>query len=197
MANVKKFDEEAVLDSILSVFWRQGYEATSLDNLVAATGVKKQSLYNTFGNKEAMFHKAYDHYLAKLEAALAETTEACDGTPMARVRAFVESFVGIATDPASPAGCLVTNSAVEFGYQQDSVIYTLLRDHFRTIEAQLEALIAEAQQAGEIVADRPADELARFLIGTITASAVIFRLKRDAESTRSIVDTALGMLDRS
>lgn len=195
MANVKKFDEDAVLDSILTVFWRQGYEATSLDNLVAATGVKKQSLYNSFGNKEAMFRKAYEHYLAKLEDALDGATRSCDGTPLARIRAFMESFIGVATDPATPAGCLVTNSAVEFGYQQDSAVTALLRDHFATIEGRLAGIIVEAQAAGEVAPDRDPAALAQFLIGSVTAAAVMYRLKRDPALGQATLDQALAILN--
>ena len=72
MAGVKQFDEGAVLDEMMKVFWARGYEATSIDELVKATGLKRGSLYNAFGDKDQMFLAAVNRYRDKAERPLLE-----------------------------------------------------------------------------------------------------------------------------
>src|SRR6202011_688874 len=62
MAGVKQFDRDEVLDRAMAAFWTRGYEATSIDDLVQATGIGRGSLYGTFGDKRQLFLAALDHY---------------------------------------------------------------------------------------------------------------------------------------
>src|ERR687895_845688 len=59
----REFDQDEALDTALEVFWRQGYEGTSLGELTVAMGINRPSLYAAFGNKEALFRKALDRYV--------------------------------------------------------------------------------------------------------------------------------------
>lgn len=79
MSRAREFDETEVLDKALQVFWQQGYEGTSLNDLLDATGLTKSSLYATFGSKEDLFHRIVERYLSKhvefrQACALAEPT---------------------------------------------------------------------------------------------------------------------------
>src|SRR3546814_21123720 len=70
MARPKGFDTAAALERAMELFWQQGYAATSMEQLVAAMGISRQSLYDTYGDKHALFLAALDSYCAMLEAAL-------------------------------------------------------------------------------------------------------------------------------
>ena len=73
MARPREFDEGAVLDAAVLCFWKQGYEATSVRDLVAQTGITAASLYNAFGDKRALYQRALDHYV---EASTADRIRA-------------------------------------------------------------------------------------------------------------------------
>ena len=70
MARPKAFDPTQALDAALATFWQRGYEKTSLDDLIAATGVGRQSLYDTFGDKRALYLRALDRYRETTQSGL-------------------------------------------------------------------------------------------------------------------------------
>ncbi len=70
MAGIKQFDRHEVLDRAMAVFWERGYEATSIQDLLEATGINRGSLYATFGNKQQLFLVVLDHYAEKVSTAM-------------------------------------------------------------------------------------------------------------------------------
>src|SRR2546425_3042027 len=117
MGRPRSFDINRALDRALQVFWRKGYEGTSLSDLTKAVGVNRPSLYAAFGDKESLFRKALDRYLdgpaAYIQEALKEPT----------ARAVVERLLRGATDlnaaPRNPGGCLMVQSALACGERSE------------------------------------------------------------------------------
>jgi AcrR family transcriptional regulator len=109
----RAFDPEAALDAALEVFWRQGYEGTSLTDLTAAMGVNKPSLYASFGNKEELFAAALDRYFTGPGAYAVDALEA----PTVRevVERLVLGAVELTAGSHTPPGCLSVNSAQACG----------------------------------------------------------------------------------
>ena len=70
MAGIKQFDRHEVLDRAMAVFWEHGYEATSIQDLLEATGINRGSLYATFGNKQQLFLAVLDHYAEKVGTSM-------------------------------------------------------------------------------------------------------------------------------
>src|SRR6478752_8329148 len=98
------FDTDEALDRAVEVFWRQGYEGTTLDDLTGAMGINRPSLYAAFGNKEATFRRAVERYsqvdMSYVAEALAQTTT------RAVAEHYLRSNVVAITRPGKPAGCL-------------------------------------------------------------------------------------------
>jgi TetR/AcrR family transcriptional repressor of nem operon len=112
MAKKRQFDENQVMNQISQYFWDHGYSATKMDELSELTGLTKTSLYNAFGNKEALFSKSVDFYieqqLAPFNKELPDTltlSEAVRGL-------FAMKFSNI-NNPLMSQGCLLTNSILE------------------------------------------------------------------------------------
>src|SRR5271168_4809703 len=81
MARPREFEEGAVLDAAVRCFWKQGYEATSVRDQVAHTGITAASLYNAFGDKRALYEKALDHYV---EESIVDRIRRCESLPPLR-----------------------------------------------------------------------------------------------------------------
>src|SRR3954453_23402261 len=115
MARTKEFDREAALELALNLFWKQGYEATSIGQLVDATGVQRQSLYDTFTDKHGLYVAALDLYAQRISASLRETLSG-RGSPLTRLRRVFRSVA------SEGKGCMLVNSAVERGLADQAVI---------------------------------------------------------------------------
>ncbi len=109
MAGVRQFDEEAVLAEALALFWRQGVAATSMLDLAAATGVQRGSLYNAYGDKEAIFLLAYDRYAAGLLDLCRTSLEGDDAGRI--LKRFFETIIANMTAGTPARGCLTTKTA--------------------------------------------------------------------------------------
>ena len=111
MARPREFDESAVLDAAVLCFWKQGYEATSVRDLVEHTGIAAASLYNAFGDKRALYEKALDHYV---EDSIADRIRRCKSLPPLRaIEAFFEEIVKRSLDDRARKGCMLVNAALD------------------------------------------------------------------------------------
>ncbi len=154
MARPRTFDEEAVLSSVMHVFRRQGYTASSVRDLEEAAGLTSGSLYNTYGDKRGLFRAASDHYnRTVLRHRLQDHAPKGSG-----IEGLRRLFLSLLHEPdGGSAGCLITNSAVEFGNMQMPPFVTdgfdLLRDTFvdRMDGAETEAVALLALYQGILV----------------------------------------------
>lgn len=192
MPGVKRFDEAAVLDRLMTVFWARGYEAATIDDLVAATGVKRGSLYNAFGDKEQMFLAAVSRYAATVESPLLAMLDAPD--PKAGVARLFDAQIAALADPANPPGCLLAQGCVEAGPRPDA-IGRCLRDHLTGMEATVYAMLLRAQTAGRLERGRDLRALARFVVAVSRALALIHRSLGDPAYLRDVAAVALTVFD--
>lgn len=109
LAGVRQFDEAAMLEEALALFWRQGAAATSMLDLAAATGVQRGSLYNAYGDKEAIFLRAFDLYAARFLEGARASLEGDDAGLV--LRRFFDTVIANMTSGAPPRGCLTTKTA--------------------------------------------------------------------------------------
>ena len=188
MARPKEFDAEKVLAKAGEVFWRQGYEVVSIQNLEAATGLGRGSLYNAFGDKEGLFIAALDRYLDKFGAVpLRHLAEADVGKG---IRLMLEAIIARMSDPANPRGCLLTNSSLAFG-TGSSRIDAHVAGKIEAMEAALAAAIARARREGQIPASADPKQLARFYAAVAQSLGVMHRANGDAAALRDIAAVAL------
>lgn len=137
------------VESVLALFWRQGYAGTSLDDLERATGLARSSLYNTFGSKRDLYLESLRRYFARLVETMFEPLEKGD-EGLADVEAFFERLAaGLACQlgaPASLRGCLLINGMVEFGGEDEDIRAATHRFQERFVEAMTAALRRAATQ---------------------------------------------------
>jgi AcrR family transcriptional regulator len=160
----RAFDREAALDVALEVFWRQGYEGTSLTDLTAAMGINRPSLYSAFGNKEELFGEALERYAAGPGAYAVEALEA----PTVRevVERLIFGAVELTSGAGRPCGCLTVNTAQACGPDGEPARQRALARRMAG-EAALRRRFEDAADAGDLPPDCDPADLAR-LVHTVT-----------------------------
>jgi AcrR family transcriptional regulator len=161
----REFDVDAALDKALHVFWKHGYEGSSLADLTEAMGINRPSLYAAFGNKEELFHRALNRYLDKGPgAAKREALE--EPTARAAVERLLKCVATLLTDPCNPRGCLSVQGALTCGEASESIKQELNRRRSEGEEA-LRQRLERAKVEGDLAPDADPAALARY-ISTIT-----------------------------
>jgi len=175
----------------MELFWRQGLQATTMSDLQRALGIGRQSLYNTFDSREALFEQALARYVDKAMGSVASLREA--GAGLQELRAFMLTAVeGFASQPQR-MGCFITQTVVEGGAQNEAIARVLALAEANRQSAFVAALTGAASR-GEIAADADVDHLARYLGSQMAGLAVMARTGADRETLNGIVDTALQAL---
>ena len=194
MARPREFEREVVLDRAMRVFWSRGYEATSVQELVARMGIQRGSLYGAFGDKRRLFLAAIDRYdrvvTTRLLAALDDTPSGLEA-----IRAFFRLKVEVSLDPARPRGCLVTNSAAELA-SRDRRAAARVGAVLVRIEEAFHRAVERGQRAREIDPASDPRALARFLTSSAQGISVMAKTRPDRAVLEDIVAVTLAALER-
>ncbi|WP_172256553.1 TetR/AcrR family transcriptional regulator [Saccharibacillus deserti] len=145
MARSKEFEVNEVLDKAMILFWEQGYEKTSMSDLVEHMGIHRRSLYDTFGDKHSLFLQAMDRYIGKVEAVLTGEVKKSEKAIEA-LRAVFRFMIFERED--SPSGCLIVNSVTELAARDAEIDKRSIRSMAAT-EELFERIIVWGQQTGE------------------------------------------------
>lgn len=194
MPRPKEFDPDKALEKAMQVFWRKGYEATSVQNLVDSMGINRFSLYDTFGDKHRLFLAAFDRYRQKV---LLERLRRLEGSPegLPAIRRYFRGLVEVATSEAGRQGCLLTNSLVELAPHDEEAAARVRANLKRTEDAFHKALL-RAREKGEIRASRNLRDLARFLTNTVHGLFVLAKARPQRGELEGIARIALAALKK-
>src|SRR5580700_9957773 len=174
MARPKEFDPERALAKAMNLFWRLGYENSSLEALMKEMGIAKQSLYDTFGDKRALYLKALAHYR---DTTNKHTRQVLESSPSVR-EGFAALLLGMSTETREQhaRGCLLLSANMERD-THDEVIAEFLRDNQARVESIFLAALRRAQSTGELPAKADAKGLARYFVTTIQGMRAMARLR--------------------
>lgn len=193
MARPKTFDPELALDRAVELFWCKGFENTSMQDLVNSMGINRGSLYDTFGDKHALYLKALDRYISRHSVRLVAEQEA--GKPARDILRSMLYRLADCTEECRELerGCLMTNTICEL-CTRDGDVATVVRDSLQRMEDALSGIITESQARGEVAADKDARALARFVLTTLQGMQVMRKAHTRPDVLRQIADQALAML---
>jgi len=189
LARPKAYDETAMLDRAMEVFWARGFDGTSIQNLVGKTGVNRGSLYGAYPDKRALFLASIRRYLDLVVEDNVRRLLAVEPAGEA-IRQF---FLGLVEAPPERLrrGCLLTNSAVELG-MEDAQVAALIRGAFRRVEQVFCARLVEAKRVGQLTDGVQPEALARLLITVLQGIRVMSRVGADRVAMRDAVKSALS-----
>jgi len=191
MAGARQFDDQQVIAIALDVFWRKGLHDATMQDLAAATGVQRGSLYNAYGDKEAIFLRAFDRYAVQFLDTAADAL-AAEGSAVARLRNFLDMIVVNMTSGSPPRGCLTTRTALDADISSPDV-----RRRIQGVLSRLEQLISKAISSGAgnwSAAD--ADRLARVVVTFTRGLAVMERAGYSRKQLKESAATFVGALMR-
>lgn len=161
-----QYDPAAAMDAATQTFWCRGYEGTSMQDLLSATGLSKSSFYQAFGSKHGALQQAIEHYCDSLTVRLRQRLMAAESG-----WAFIEGVLLAAADEArsqeDPRGCLIVNVAMEFS-GRDPVIGRLISGGVKRVTRIFIAAIKRAQREGSIPKEKDASVLGRYLLASLS-----------------------------
>jgi TetR/AcrR family transcriptional repressor of nem operon len=172
----------------MDTFWTKGYGASSVQDLLDAMGINRGSMYDTFGDKHALFSEAFDHYTERQSGQLASVLES-PGSPLGNVRNLLDVVVGLATDGRG-RGCMVTNSIVELA-SCDPMVADALESLFERIGDNIRHTLNRAVEAGEMAPEANTSAQTRFVMTTVHGLTVLGKSGRTRKELNDVIDVAM------
>lgn len=193
MARPRSFQEDQALDAAIECFWRQGRDGASVRDLAAEMGINGPSLYNAFGDKQALFSRALEKYvdcfvrerIARLEAM---------ASPKAAIKGFFDELVRRSIEDPEQRGCLLINAALE-GSSDDPALQAEVQRYLGEIRSFFRRRLELAAALNEIPATLNPEEASRLLLAVVIGLRVTARLDPTEAALNGVVRPMLSLLD--
>src|ERR1700760_3095997 len=160
MARTRDFDLDQAVDQAMLLFWRKGYEGTSLTDLTEAMGINRPSLYAAFGSKEGLFQRAVERYVAGPGSCVEDALRA----PTARgvFELLLRAYSDVpGKDEERPPGCMIVQGALVCS-EEGKVVHDQLASMRQAAEAATRERFRRAKAEGDLPADESPAELSRY-----------------------------------
>lgn len=191
MARSKEFDEKEVLRKAMELFWEQGYEKTSMQDLVDHMGIHRRSIYDTFGDKRSLFLASLHHY----EELIVNEMESIISSTSSIKQVIRDVFIFVLNSIEQyPKGCLSVNAAIELSLL-DKEIGRIVTKMFNRTEDMFNNLIKRGQTSGEISKEIDSDNISRFLHNNLVGIRVLIKTNYSKKELEGIITLALSVLD--
>lgn len=183
----KKFDRDSVLEKALALFWRFGYEPTSMSELIEGTGTKPSSLYAEFGSKEGLFCATVDKYLATYGHARDVILEQ-DELPLSQViEQLLRTCVDWFTDTEIPPGCFMVTAT--FGMSAaDDALFNQLSVQRNSAERKIVECLEQRVRQGELPQNANCALLGKYIVNVIQGMSVQARNGATRDELSGLVD---------
>jgi AcrR family transcriptional regulator len=193
MARPRGFDEEAVLRAAREQFWATGYAATSIDDILAVTGLGKGSLYGAFGDKHQLFVRVFNDYCDETVASARAALEGPDAEAYSRLCAHVRALAQAIADDTELRGCLLAKGTAELA-GIDPVVGACAQRTFQELTDVIVGCIEAAQRAGDITATAVPEDLAGLILAVLRGMEALGKGGASADAVRATAEAALALL---
>jgi TetR/AcrR family transcriptional regulator, transcriptional repressor for nem operon len=193
MARHKEFDRDEALHKAMEVFWSRGYEAASIQDLVKHMGINRQSLYDTFGDKHALYLKALDRYSEVESRKVFELLER-PGSVKKNLRQLFDGVVEKALCDGQRRGCFMGNAMSELaGRCKETAARTC--GNMAMAEESLYRALLRGKKDGELKGVRDPRAVARFLYSSLQGLVLMAKATQDRKTLEDVVKVTLSVLD--
>ena len=183
MARPKQFDRDQALSKAIRLFARQGFAATSTEDLMRTMGIGRQSMYDTFGDKRALFLSALDRYVTESVNSISAEL----GRPCPALSAVQNALVTFAErkDLSSAEGCMGLNAIAEFG-QRNREVTRITLNAARRLRLALTLAFKRAIAQGELAPNADVDSMADFFEMTLSGIRMAAKGGKSRRALRNI-----------
>lgn len=189
----KAFDRKEALEKAMYLFWAKGYEAASVRDLLAAMGINRGSMYDTFGDKRTLFLETIRYYCQNVAGpAIAALTAA--GSPRANIERTLRGFAERAASSGC-RGCLVTNTTVEVA-SQDPEVAEAMKSALLSVEEAFRQVLNRAVVLHEVPRKANTRALARFLANTLQGLVVTAKGRLGKPTRDDVIEVAMAALSK-
>ncbi|MGN6084596.1 TetR/AcrR family transcriptional regulator [Trinickia sp.] len=189
----RAYDAADALARARDTFWQGGYSATTLDDLSAAMGMNRPSLYGAFGDKHALYLATLERYIEVSRAAMDDALSGPLPLAQALLRIY-ELALALYYRPGGPAtGCFLTGTAVVEALS-DEAVRQILADGLRVFDRSFEARLVRAQRSGELAADADPASLARIASAILHSLAIRSRAGDARSSLRATAEAGVALI---
>ena len=193
MARLKAFDEDRALDLAVDCFWSRGYEATSVRDLADSMGIGGASLYNTYGDKRALFVRSLERYANRSMRERIARLEA-NRQPKEAILAFLAEIIDRSVADPDRKGCLLVNSALDIA-PHDAEIGKAVGDYLGEIRAFFRCNIEAAHKVGQVSKRIDAESVSAHLLGVVLGIRVLARTGAKRKLLEGVARPALALFD--
>jgi TetR/AcrR family transcriptional repressor of nem operon len=193
MARTKDFDENEMLGKAIDIFWRKGYNATSMQDLVDGLGISRSSLYDTYGDKHTLFIKALGSYQNDASGKICAIINSAEPAKET-IKKLLEFIAGELLNDQEHKGCFMVNAEVEVA-PHDPEVSKLVCANDQQVEDAFYLAIKKGQENGEINSRQDARALARFTFNTVKGIRVTAKTTSEKAVFDDIIKLAMAMLD--
>jgi TetR/AcrR family transcriptional repressor of nem operon len=192
MPRIREFDPNTVLDAALDLFWRKGYKACSMDDVVKKSGVARYGLYQAFKDKDQLYCAALKRYLQKISTTVFKPFSR--NAELADFETLVEYFEQMLAqlEKGGYKGCFIHQAAIERA-DKDANVDSIVQAHFTQAQGRYCKLLERSIEKGQ-VRNIPIDDLALYIIGIQRAVVVMSKQNCSHEACRQYVHCALELL---
>ncbi len=185
------FDKEEIIHKVTELFWEKGYNGTSMQDLVNATGLNRSSLYNTFGDKFQLFTQALIHY-REAQNNLLQSVQQKGKSPKEAIKLLFDG-VWSEMNNGHSKGCFLSNCATELGNTEPQ-IHQFLEENQKAVVNIFQQLIIKAQEVGEIDKNKDAEVLALYLFSSLQGLRVTSMIDANPKHLKGIATQVLSSL---
>ena len=193
MPRVKQFNEEETLNKAMCLFWRNGFHATSMQDLVSYLGINRASIYDTYGGKKELFDKAFEHYRSTNRKQLLAFLESQESVKEGFKKLF-ERGISEAVCDTERKGCFVINVTTELVPNDDEML-AVIQENKAFMTATFEDFLKSGVTSGEISNTKDLKNLASVLHTFFNGIKIVSKTDSNEQELLSSVDTVLSLLD--
>lgn len=187
----KSFDDSEALERAMNAFWRYGYDATSLDDLVREMQIPRQSLYRTFGDKRSLFLSALELYGNRMSEVIIAILQA-DGKAIDNVNEVFRRWSERLTSPERN-GCMMQNTCSQ-SIMVDEQVTALVMTHQNRITVAMEKALVRGQEEGNISAVIDTKAVARTISSSINGLLALSRIGLPDEFSKDVIRTLMSLI---
>jgi len=170
MPRTKQYNEQEVIDKAMNLFWRNGYETTSMQMLEKEMGINKFSIYSSFGSKNGVFLESLKRYKTKLNTLLVKLEKSDSG--ILGIKQYFYDFVQFSKETEFGKGCLITNTANEIGENADIQIKDSLSSFMERVRQVFISVLKQDNSKSQESLNSEADYLLIAMFGLSSATRV-------------------------